>query len=200
MNKTKNNKNVKDLFSKEYRDLDIFEIARKELIYQSLEGLKELLEEEIKFIKENGLEFAYKVAYLIKLKAREDREKILLYSNLINEYYVFSYLLHISDKYNLIHDFNKDKSVINYNKKIRVQARTIGKMSAVRQIKYMLNNNNLILKISEVVETIDVTYNISRILVTDLENNLLLEIDIEESELLNMLSTLRSKADDLLFN
>ena len=127
MNKTKNNVNIKDLFSREYRDLDIFEISRKELIYQSLEGLKELLEEEIKFIKENGLEFAYKVAYLIKLKAREDREKILLYSNLINEYYVFSYLLHISDKYNLIHDFNKDKSVINYNKKIRVQARTVEK-------------------------------------------------------------------------
>ena len=198
MNKTKSNKNVKDLFSKEYRDLDIFEIARKELIYQSLEDLKEILEEEIKFIKENGLEFEYKVAYLIKLKAREDREKILLYSNLINEYYVFSYLLHISDKYNLIHDFNKDKKVVKYDKKIRVQARTVGKRSTVRQIKDMLNNNNLILKISEVVETLDVTYNISRILVTDLENNLLLAIDIEESELLNMLSTLKAKADDLL--
>ncbi len=196
MNKTKNNVNIKDLFSREYRDLDIFEIARKELIYQSLEGLKELLEEEIKFIKENGLEFAYKVAYLIKLKAREDREKILLYSNLINEYYVFSYLLHISDKYNLIHDFNKDKSVINYNKKIRVQARTVEKMLAVRQIKDIINNN-IILKISDVVETIDVPYNISRIIVTDLENNLLLEIDIEESELLNMLSTLKSKAEDI---
>ena len=196
MNKTKNNKNIKDLFSREYRDLDIFEISRKELIYQSLEGLKELLEEEIKFIKENGLEFAYKVAYLIKLKAREDREKILLYSNLINEYYVFSYLLHISDKYNLIHDFNKDKSVINYNKKIRVQARTVEKMLAVRQIKDIINNN-IILKISDVVETIDVPYNISRIIVTDLENNLLLEIDIEESELLNMLSTLKSKAEDI---
>ena len=196
MNKTKNNVNIKDLFSREYRDLDIFEIARKELIYQSLEGLKELLEEEIKFIKENGLEFAYKVAYLIKLKAREDREKILLYSNLINEYYVFSYLLHISDKYNLIHDFNKDKSVINYNKKIRVQARTVEKMLAVRQIKDIINNN-IILKISDVVETIDVPYNISRIIVTDLENNLLLEIDIEESEILNMLSTLKSKAEDI---
>lgn len=196
MNKTKNNVNIKDLFSREYRDLDIFEISRKELIYQSLEGLKELLEEEIKFIKENGLEFAYKVAYLIKLKAREDREKILLYSNLINEYYVFSYLLHISDKYNLIHDFNKDKSVINYNKKIRVQARTVEKMLAVRQIKDIINNN-IILKISDVVETIDVPYNISRIIVTDLENNLLLEIDIEESELLNMLSTLKSKAEDI---
>lgn len=200
MNKTKNNKNVKDLFSKLYKDLDVFEIARKELVYQSLEDLKELLEEEIKFIKENGLEFAYKVAYLIKLKAREDREKILLYSNLINEYYVISFLLHISDKYNLTHDFNKDKNVINYDKKIRVQARTVGKISVVRQIKDMLNNNNLILKISEVVETLDVTYNISRILVTDLENNLLLEIDIEESELLNMLTTLKSKADDLLYN
>lgn len=198
MNKTKSNKNVKDLFSKEYSDLDIFEIARKELIYQSLEDLKEVLEEEIKFIKENGLEFEYKVAYLIKLKAREDREKILLYSNLINEYYVISFLLHISDKYNLIHDFNKDKKVVNYDKKIRVQARTVGKRSTVRQIKDMLNNNNLTLKISDVVETIDVTYNISRILVTDLENNLLLEIDIEESELLNMLSTLKAKADDLL--
>ena len=196
MNKTKNNVNIKDLFSREYRDLDIFEISRKELIYQSLEGLKELLEEEIKFIKENGLEFAYKVAYLIKLKAREDREKILLYSNLINEYYVFSYLLHISDKYNLIHDFNKDKSVINYNKKIRVQARTVEKMLAVRKIKDIINNN-IILKISDVVETIDVPYNISRIIVTDLENNLLLEIDIEESELLNMLSTLKSKAEDI---
>lgn len=196
MNKTKNNVNIKDLFSREYRDLDIFEISRKELIYQSLEGLKELLEEEIKFIKENGLEFAYKVAYLIKLKAREDREKILLYSNLINEYYVFSYLLHISDKYNLIHDFNKDKSVINYNKKIRVQARTVEKMLAVRQIKDIINNN-IILKISDVVETIDVPYNISRIIVTDLENNLLLEIDIEESELLNMLSTLKAKAEDI---
>lgn len=196
MNKTKNNVNIKDLFSREYRDLDIFEISRKELIYQGLEGLKELLEEEIKFIKENGLEFAYKVAYLIKLKAREDREKILLYSNLINEYYVFSYLLHISDKYNLIHDFNKDKSVINYNKKIRVQARTVEKMLAVRQIKDIINNN-IILKISDVVETIDVPYNISRIIVTDLENNLLLEIDIEESELLNMLSTLKSKAEDI---
>lgn len=196
MNKTKNNVNIKDLFSREYRDLDIFEISKKELIYQSLEGLKELLEEEIKFIKENGLEFAYKVAYLIKLKAREDREKILLYSNLINEYYVFSYLLHISDKYNLIHDFNKDKSVINYNKKIRVQARTVEKMLAVRQIKDIINNN-IILKISDVVETIDVPYNISRIIVTDLENNLLLEIDIEESELLNMLSTLKSKAEDI---
>lgn len=198
MNKTKSNKNVKDLFSKEYRDLDIFEIARKELIYQNLEDLKEILEEEIKFIKENGLEFEYKVAYLIKLKAREDREKILLYSNLINEYYVISFLLHISDKYNLIHDFNKDKEVVNYDKKIRVQARTVEKMSIVRQIKDIINYDNLTLKISDVVETLDVTYNISRILVTDLENNLLLEIDIEESELLNMLSTLKAKVNDLL--
>lgn len=198
MNKTKSNKNVKDLFSKEYRDLDIFEIARKELIYQNLEDLKEILEEEIKFIKENGLEFEYKIAYLIKLKAREDREKILLYSNLINEYYVFSYLLHISDNYNLIHDFNKDKEVVNYDKKIRVQARTVEKMSIVRQIKDIINYDNLTLKISDVVETLDVTYNITRILITDLENNLLLEIDIEESELLNMLSTLKAKVNDLL--
>ena len=69
-------------------------------------------------------------------------------------------------------------------------------MLAVRQIKDIINNN-IILKISDVVETIDVPYNISRIIVTDLENNLLLEIDIEESELLNMLSTLKSKAEDI---
>lgn len=198
MNKIKSKVNIKDLFNKEYIDLDIFEIARKELIYQRLEDVKDVLEEEIKFIKENGLEFVYKIVYLLKLGAREDREKILLYSNAINEYYVISYLLHISDKYNLIHDFNKDKNGIKDHKKIRIQARMVAKISITRRIKDILNGNNLLLKISDVIETVDVTYNISRILIMDLNNNVYLNIDIEESELLNMLSTLKAKAEDLL--